>query len=60
MIKLSVKLDDPEFADGQYQIRAKGCIMVSFHWANLNGILQDWTAFAYLPVSPAGAAAFRY
>lgn len=60
MMKLSVKLDNTEFADGQYQIRAKGCIMVSLHWANLNGILQDWTAFAYLPVSPAGAAAFRY
>lgn len=59
-MKLLIKLDTPEFADGQYQIRAKGCIMVSLHWANWSGILQDWTAFAYLPVSPAGVASFRY
>lgn len=59
-MKIDIKLDNPNFADGLYNIEAKGCIMASLYWANEQGILSDWTCFAYIPISPNGFASFNY
>lgn len=59
-MKLEVKFSSKKSADGVYKITAKGCIAASLYWADENGALPDWTAFAYTPVLPNGTGVFRY
>lgn len=59
-MRLKIKLKRDGWADGDYQVKAKGCLVVSLHWATAQGALPDWTAFAYIPVSADGAGSFRY
>lgn len=44
----------PGCADGNYHVKAKGCIMASLHWADENGVLPDWQPLAYLPIETNG------
>ena len=41
-------------ADGNYHIKAQGCIAASLHWADGNGILPDWSPIACFPLEPNG------
>lgn len=60
MVELKIKLCHPGFADGLFKIRAKGSLAASLYWANAEGPLPGWSAFAYVPVSPTGDAEFRF
>ena len=60
MIQLQIKLISPGFADGHYIIKAKGFILAVLNWGNKNGCLEDWGAFAYVPIDPAGNGDFRF
>ena len=46
-------------ADGNYHVKAKGCIVVSLHWADENGALPDWQPFAYFPIEPNGVGMYK-
>lgn len=59
-MKLEIKFLSKNSADGVYKITAKGCIAAALHWADENGALSDWTAFAYVPIQPNGTGTFRY
>lgn len=60
MAELKIKLLHPDFADGMFKIRAKGSLAASLYWANEEGPLPGWSAFAYVPVNPTGDVAFRF
>ena len=55
MMKLNIS-----FHDGVFKIKAVGGVMASLWWGNENGALNDWTAIAYVPLSPTGEGVFRY
>lgn len=59
-MQLTIKWTHPGTADGFYTVKAKGCIMASLCWADERGILEDWTAFAYVPISAGGMGTFHY
>ena len=59
-MKLDVNFLSAKSADGVYKITAKGAVVASLHWADANGILTEWTPFAYVPVLPNGTGIFRY
>ena len=56
---LAIKQKVPGCADGNYHVKAKGCIAASLHWADKNGILIDWQPFAYLPVETNGVGTYK-
>lgn len=60
MLKLIVSFDIPGLADGVYRVRAKGFLAASLWWADADGALADWSAFAYIPIAPSGEGAFRF
>lgn len=60
MIKLKVNLKRQGCAEGYYTVRAKGFILAILNWGNEHGILEDWGAFAYVPVDPAGNGSFYF
>ena len=60
MIRLQIDLERPGAADGLYTVRAGGSLMAGLWWADENGPLPDWTAFAFVPVDPAGRGLFRF
>ncbi len=60
MIRLQIQRDDPAIADGLYTVHAAGALMAGLWWADENGPLPDWTAFAFVPIDPAGRGVFRY
>lgn len=49
----------PGCADGNYHVKAKGCIVASLHWADENGALPDWQPFAYLPIETNGVGMYK-
>lgn len=58
-MKLSVTYDKPACADGVYQIKAKDGVLGILFWGDENGILEDWTAIAYVPLID-GKGHFRF
>lgn len=58
-MNLTINHRMPGCADGNYHVKAKGCILVSLHWADENGALPDWQAFAYLPIDPNGTGMYK-
>lgn len=50
----------PGCADGNYHVKAKGCIVASLHWADENGALPDWQPFAYIPIEPNGVGTYQF
>lgn len=56
---LVIKQKIPGCADGSYQVRAKGCIAASLHWADADGALPDWQPFGYLPIEPNGVGIYK-
>lgn len=56
---LTIHQKIPGCADGNYHVKAKGCIAASLHWADENGALPDWQPFAYLPVEPNGVGMYK-
>ena len=49
----------PGCADGNYHVKAKGCIMASIHWADEKGALPDWQPLAYLPIETNGMGMYK-
>ena len=49
-MNLTINQKIPSCADGNYHVKAKGCIAASLHWADENGALPDWQPLAYLPI----------
>lgn len=46
-------------ADGNYHIKAKGCIVASLYWADSNGAFPTWQSFAYFPIEPNGVGMYK-
>jgi len=46
---LTIRQTNLPTADGVYTVKASGYIAASLCWADENGRLPNWTAFAYLP-----------
>jgi len=59
-MELTIHQRTPGCADGNYHVKAKGCIAASLHWADGNGAFSDWQSFAYIPIEPNGVAMFRF
>ncbi len=59
-MNLTIHQTNPPTADGIYTIKANGCIAASLYWADENGRLSAWTAFAYLPIQPNGVGEFVF
>ena len=59
MAKLNVKFKSPGSADGMYDVTAKGCGVAILCWGDADGVWQDWTAFAYVPLHD-GQGEFRF
>lgn len=57
---MTIRQTNPPTADGIYTVKANGSIAASLYWANKNGKLPDWTAFAYLPIQPNGVGEFVF
>ena len=56
---LTINQRIPGCADGNYHVKAKGCIVASLHWADENGVLTDWQPFAYLPIETNGIGLYK-
>ena len=56
---LTINLWTPGCADGNYHVKAKGCIVASLHWADSDGALSDWQPFAYFPLEPNGVGMYK-
>lgn len=56
---LTINQKIPGCADGNYHVKARGCIAASLHWADSNGALPDWQSFACLPIAPNGAGMYK-
>ena len=56
---LTINQRIPGCADGNYHVKAKGCIAASLHWADQNGTLPDWQPFAYLLIEPNGVGMYK-
>lgn len=56
---LTINQRIPGCADGNYHVKAKGCIVASLHWADENGVLTDWQPFAYLPIETNGIGMYK-
>ena len=59
-MKLMIKQRKKGCADGYYNVKAKGCIAASLHWADGNGALPDWKPFAYIPIGPNGMGTYSF
>lgn len=59
---ISIQLTDSSSccADGLYTIHAMGYQLATLRWANANGPLPGWTAFAYIPLDAYGNGSFQY
>lgn len=49
-MSLTINQRLPGCTDGNYHVKARGCIAASLHWADENGPLPDWQPFEYLPI----------
>lgn len=58
-MNLTINQKIPGCADGNYHVKAKGCIAASLHWADENGALSDWQPFAYLPIETNGVGMYK-
>ena len=52
-MKLTIHLEKPGCGDGMYEIRARGYLAAELFWSNEKGILEEYTAFACIPLGPA-------
>lgn len=59
-MKLTVHFEKPGCADGIYQIRGRGYLAAELFWSNENGILEDYTAFACIPLGLGGEGVFHF
>lgn len=59
-MRLQMRLRLPGCAQGQYIVRAKGCIIAVLSWADACGRLPGWSPFAYVPVDPYGNGLFSF
>lgn len=49
----------PGYADGFYQLKARGFLAASLYWADENGPLPNWTSFAHFPIEPNGVGSYH-
>ena len=49
---IKVNLYKKNIADGQYDIKEKGCIIACLSWADADGELKQYSPFAYLALNP--------
>ncbi len=60
-MKLIIKKYNQITADGIYTVRASSCVIAQLYWADINGILSDWTSFAIIPLKASnGTGSFIY
>lgn len=58
-MNLTINQKTPGCADGNYHVKAKGCIAVSLHWADEDGALSDWQSFACFPIETNGVGVHK-
>ena len=58
-MQLTINQRIPGCADGNYHVKAKGCIAASLHWADENGALANWQSLAYLPIETNGVGMYK-
>ncbi len=54
-MKLIIKKNNQNTADGIYTVRASGCILAQLYWADSDGMLHDWTSFGIVPLNASNA-----
>lgn len=59
-MQIKINLYKNNIADGQYDIKDKGCIAACLSWANAEGELKEYSPFAYLPLNPDGSGRFLF
>ncbi len=59
-MKLTIHLEKPGCGDGMYEIRARGYLAAELFWSNEKGILEEYTAFACIPLGLDGEGVFRF
>ncbi len=59
-MNLKICFSHPHLADGVYKLHASGCAAAMLSWADKNGALKDWTAFACIPVDACGKGIFHF
>lgn len=58
-MNIKAEFSRPYFADGTYTVNASGYDYATLYWADDNGILDNYTAFAVIPLCD-GHGEFRY
>lgn len=58
-MEFTVNFSNENFADGTYTVNVSGYDYATLYWADDNGILENYTAFAVFPLSD-GCGVFRY
>ncbi len=59
-MKLKVHFISLGLADGRYSLRAPNCAAALLSWADSEGALEDWTAFACIPIDACGRGEFHF
>lgn len=59
-MELNVHFLSPGLADGLYRIYAQNCAVALLSWADSEEPLEDWTAFAYIPIDACGKGKFHF
>lgn len=59
-MELKVCFLSPGLADGLYRLRAPRCAAALLSWADSEGTLEDWTAFACIPIDACGRGEYHF
>lgn len=59
-MKLKVHFISPGLADGRFSLCAPNCAAALLSWADSDGALEDWTAFACIPIDACGRGEFHF
>ncbi len=59
-MQIKIEYNHPKFADGKYSVKAKGFVVASLWYGNVDGVLTDYSAIAYLPLDASGEGTFLY
>lgn len=59
-MKLKIKFKMPGYADCDIEVKAKGFILASIYWANINGVLPEWSSVAVFPIEPSGNGHYSF
>ena len=59
-MQIEIEYNQPKYADGKYSVKAKGFVVASLWYGNVDGVLTDYSTIAYLPLDASGEGTFLY